>query len=58
MDDKKILTTQELEKLLSGKTIKLDCGHRATPGHIFSNTIIIHSQGNGKLKTLCHNCGY
>lgn len=58
MGDPKTLTTKDLEILLIGKTIKLDCGHQATPGHIFSNTVIILSEGRGKIKTLCHNCGY
>ena len=55
---KKILTTKDLEFLLVGTTIKLDCGHQATVGHNFANTVIILSEGGGKIKTLCHNCGY
>ena len=58
MDDPKPLTTKDLEILLSGKTLKLDCGHKATIGHNLANTVIILSQGKGKIKTLCHNCGY
>lgn len=56
--EKKIITSKDLEVLLKGLVIKLDCGHQATPGHNFSNTIIIYSEGGGKIKTACHNCGY
>ena len=58
MEKKKVLTTKDLETLLSGETILLDCGHRATIGHNLANTVIIVSEGGGKIKTLCHNCGY
>ena len=54
----KLLTTKDLQVLLSGLKIRLDCGHQATIGHNFSNTVIILSEGGGKIKTLCHNCGY
>jgi hypothetical protein len=56
--EKKILTTKDLQVLLAGQKIKLDCGHYATIGHNFSNTVIIISQGGGKITTLCHECGY
>jgi hypothetical protein len=56
--EKKIITTKDLESLLKGTTILLDCGHRATIGHNFSNTVIIESIGGGKIRTECHNCGY
>lgn len=56
--EKKILTTKDLEALLVGTTIRLDYGDRATVGHIFANTVIILSEGGGKIKILCHNCGY
>jgi hypothetical protein len=52
------LTTKDLQVLLCGNRIKLDCGHQATPGHNFSNTIIIVSDGGGRFHTLCHECGY
>ena len=55
---KKELTTEDLQVLLADTKIKLDCGHRATPGHNFSNTIIIVSLGGGKIETRCHDCGY
>lgn len=58
MEKDKVLSTKDLEVLLSGETIKLDCGHQATIGHNLANTVIIVSQGGGKIKTLCHNCGY
>ncbi len=58
MEKDKVLTTKDLEFLLSGQKILLDCGHRATIGHNFSNTLIIFSQGGGKITTSCHNCGY
>lgn len=48
------LTTQDLQKLISGKRFRLDCGHRCTVGHNFANVMIIHSYGGGKLKTECH----
>lgn len=53
-----ILTTKDLEVLLSGIKIKLDCGHMATIGHNFSNTVIIISYGGGRIRTVCHNCGF
>jgi hypothetical protein len=53
----KVLTTKDLQMLLSGETIKLDCGHQVTIGHNFANTVIILSEGGGKIKTLCHECG-
>jgi len=56
--EKKILTTKDLQVLLSGQKIKLDCGHFAIVGHNFANTIIIYSEGGGNIKTSCHNCGY
>ena len=51
----KKLTTEDLRVLLAGEKIKLDCGHCATIGHNFSNTVIIYSEGGGKIKTKCHN---
>ena len=56
--EKEELTTKDLQTLLVGAKIKLDCGHSATPGHNFSNTIIIVSEGGGRIKTLCSDCGY
>ena len=53
-----IQTTEDLARLISGLKFKLDCGHHCTIGHNFSNTLIIHSLGGGKIKTLCHDCGY
>lgn len=50
------LTTEDLIVLLVGNKIQLDCGHNATPGHNFSNTIIICSEGGGRIKTYCHDC--
>jgi hypothetical protein len=52
------MTTDELKFLLSGRKILLDCGHVATIGHNFANTVIIVSLGGGKIKTMCHECGY
>jgi|GEM_PF-1757184 len=51
---KEELTTQDLEKLLSGKRFRLDCGHRCTVGHNFANTMIIRSYGGGNIETECH----
>ena len=53
-----LLTTKDLQFLMAGRKVKLDCGHLATIGHNFSNTVIIVSEGGGRIKTLCHNCGY
>jgi hypothetical protein len=58
MEKDKALTTKDLEFFLSGQVVKLDCGHKATIGHNFANTVIIVSEGGGKIKTFCHNCGY
>ena len=55
---KEELTAQDLQVLLSGTVIKLDCGHLCTIGHNFANTLIIVSEGGGRIKTLCGNCGY
>jgi len=53
---KEFLTTHDLIVLLVGNRIQLDCGHCATPGHNLSNTIIIYSEGGGRIKTCCHDC--
>lgn len=45
-------------KVLVGQTMLLDCGHRVTLGHNLANTMIVHSEGGGKLSTECHECGY
>jgi hypothetical protein len=58
MENDKVLTTKDLEILLSGQKVVLDCGHKATIGHNLANTVIIVSVGGGRIKTLCHNCGY
>jgi hypothetical protein len=55
---KKEITSRDLAVLLAGLRIKLDCGHWATPGHNFSNTLIILSLGGEKIETKCHDCGY
>ncbi|MGA2940074.1 MAG: hypothetical protein ABSF52_23685 [Syntrophobacteraceae bacterium] len=47
----KELTTEDLKALLVGMKIILDCGHQATPGHNLANTIIITSNGGGKITT-------
>ncbi len=43
------LTSEDLKILLAGSKIKLDCGHYCTIGHNFSDTLIIHSTGGGKM---------
>jgi len=53
---KPCLTTRDLAFLLVGNRIKLDCGHYATPGHNLANTLVIYSEGGGKIKTMCHEC--
>jgi hypothetical protein len=55
---KPLLTTEDLKILIVGKKFVLDCGHTATPGHGLSNTLIIVSEGGGRIKTYCHECGY
>ena len=55
---KPVLTTADLKALIVGKRFQLDCGHQATPGHSFANTLIIVSQGGGQITTACHDCGY
>jgi len=52
------MSTDELQFLLAGRKIILDCGHQATIGHNFANTVIIVSLGGGRIETLCHECGY
>ena len=52
------MSTEELQFLLAGQKIRLDCGHQCTVGHNFANTMIIISIGGGKIQTLCHECGY
>ena len=55
---KEEISTEDLQTLLVGAKIRLDCGHYSTVGHSFANTIIIVSVGGGKIETYCHNCGY
>ncbi|NTV13459.1 MAG: hypothetical protein HGA96_05950 [Desulfobulbaceae bacterium] len=46
-----------LHQALVGKRFTLQCGHRVSVGHQFSNTIVI--RGNGKnqpLTLLCADC--
>ena len=45
-----------LEKVLTGKKFKLDCGHYFTGGTNLGNDITIR---NGKhFKIICSECGY
>ena len=39
-----------------GRKLILSCGHKATIGHNFSNTIIIHAGTD--FHAVCHECGY
>jgi len=57
-EKKEDITTEDLQVILTGIRIKLDCGHTCTIGHNFANTMIIVSQGGGKIKTCCSECGY
>ncbi len=50
------LTSKDIQFLLSGKRVRLDCGHRCTVGHNFANTLIIYSLGGGRVETWCHSC--
>jgi hypothetical protein len=52
------MSTAELQFLLAGHKIILDCGHQATIGHNFANTVIIVSIGGGRIRAMCQNCGY
>ena len=56
--DPEELSTEDLRAILVGMKIRLDCGHCATPGHNFANTIIIVSLGGGRIETSCSECGY
>jgi hypothetical protein len=49
------ISSRELEKLLVGLRIRLDCGHRCTVGHNFSNTLFIYSEGRGRLRRCVMN---
>ena len=51
-----LFSTDDLKVLLSGKKFILDCGHFCTVGHNLANTMIIYSEGGGKIKTMCHGC--
>ena len=55
---KPVMDTEDLKILISGRKFLLDCGHTATPGHNFANTLIIVSRGGGRIETYCHECGY
>ncbi len=50
------LTSKDLQFLLSGERVRLDCGHVCTIGHNFANTLIIVSLGGGRIETFCHDC--
>lgn len=50
------LTSKDIQFLLMGKKIRLDCGHCCTFGHNFANTLIIFSLGGGRIETCCHSC--
>jgi len=43
--EKEEITTEDLQSILVGTKIRLDCGHYSTIGHSFANTIIIVSVG-------------
>lgn len=50
------LTSKDLQFILSGYRIRLDCGHYCTVGHNLANTLIIVSLGGGRVETWCHSC--
>lgn len=54
--DERLTTTADLQKLLKDVRLSLDCGHHCTVGHNFANTLIILSQGGGRITTVCHSC--
>jgi hypothetical protein len=58
MKNDKVLTSRDLQVLLVGQKIELDCGHLAVIGQNSTHTVIIVSQGGGKIMTACHECGY
>ena len=49
-------TSEDLQCLISGIRLRLDCGHHCTVGHNLTNTLIIDSLGGGRLETCCHSC--
>ena len=49
-------SSEDLQFLISGIRLRLDCGHRCTVGHNLTNTLIIDSLGGGRLETCCHSC--
>lgn len=57
-DKSEYMEKEEFQLIVSGLKIKLDCGHLATIGHNLANTVIIESDGGGRITTSCHNCGY
>lgn len=53
-----ITPASEALRVLVGRPLRLDCGHRVTLGHNLANTMLVRSEGGGKLSTECHECGY
>ena len=51
---RRTITSDEVFNFLKDKRIQLSCGHSASIGHCFSNTLIVYSDG----RTVCHECGY
>jgi hypothetical protein len=49
---RRVIESKQLKDFLKHKQIVLDCGHKASIGHNFSNTLIVLSDGT----TLCHSC--
>ena len=53
MQNRQIITAEELRAFLKDKRVILDCGHKHCQ-HIFSNTMIVTVDG----QMVCHSCGY
>ncbi len=52
--ERRVITGKEVFEFLKDKRITLDCGHSASIGHSFSNTVVVYWHG----EILCHNCAH
>ena len=50
--ERKSISGAKVFEFLREKRIQLDCGHYASIGHNFSNTVVVHPDG----KTECSEC--
>jgi hypothetical protein len=49
---RKLIRAWRLKRLLKAYRVKLTCGHYASPGHPWSNTMVVLSNG----KIICSEC--